>query len=60
MPEKEIIKKLTIDGRLVGAIGEAVIQRDYDVDLYDVLVEAYDGETSDGRLVQIKATLHQV
>ena len=60
MPEKEIIKKLTIDGRLVGAIGEAGIQRDYDVDLYDVLVEAYDGETSDGRLVQIKATLHQV
>lgn len=60
MPEKEIIKELTIDGRLVGAIGEAVIQRDYDVDLYDVLVEAYGGETSDGRLVQIKATLHQV
>jgi hypothetical protein len=50
------IKKFTIDGRLVGDIGEAIVQRDYDVKLYDKLVEGYDGETSDGRLVQIKAT----
>ena len=33
-----------------------MVQRDYDVRLYDKLVEGYDGETSDGRLVQIKAT----
>ena len=50
------IKEFTIDGRLVGDIGEAIVQRDYDVDLYEVLVAGYDGETSDGRLVQIKAT----
>ncbi len=50
------IKEFTIDGRLVGDIGEAIVQRDYDVMLYDTLVEGYDGETSDGRLVQIKAT----
>ena len=50
------IKEFTIDGRLVGDIGEALVQRDYDVDLYDKLVEGYDGETSDGRMVQIKAT----
>ncbi len=50
------IKEFTIDGRLVGDIGEALVQRDYDVQLYDKLVEGYDGETPDGRLVQIKAT----
>lgn len=53
------IKEFTIDGRLVGDIGEAIVQRDYDVDLYGVLVEGYDGETSDGRLVQIKATFKE-
>ena len=50
------IKKFTIDGRLVGDIGEFLIQQDYDVKLFDKLVEGYDGKTSDGRLVQIKAT----
>jgi hypothetical protein len=50
------IKEFTIDGRLVGDIGEILVQRDYDVTLYDKLVEGYDGKTSDGRLVQIKAT----
>jgi len=50
------IKEFTIDGRLVGDIGEVLVQRDYDVTLYDKLVEGYDGKTSDGRLVQIKAT----
>jgi len=50
------IKEFTIDGRLVGDIGEALVQRDYEVQLYDKLVEGYDGETPDGRLVQIKAT----
>lgn len=50
------IKEFTIDGRLVGDIGEAIVQRDYDVSLYEKLVEGYDGVTSDGRLVQIKAT----
>jgi len=52
-------KEFTMDGRLVGDIGEAIVQRDYDVELYDVLVEGYDGETSDGRLVQIKATFKE-
>ena len=50
------IKEFTINGRLVGDLGEALVQRDYDVTLFDKLVEGYDGKTSDGRLVQIKAT----
>jgi len=49
-------KEFTIDGRLVGDIGEAIAQRDYQLMLYDKLVPGYDAETLDGRLVQIKAT----
>lgn len=49
-------KEFTIDGRLVGDIGEAIVQRDYDITLYDGLAKDYDGETSCGKKVQIKAT----
>ena len=49
-------KEFTIDGRLVGDIGEAIVQRDYDITLFEGLVRDYDGQTSCGRKVQIKAT----
>ncbi|MAF15817.1 MAG: hypothetical protein CMG93_07535 [Marinomonas sp.] len=49
-------KEFTIDGRLVGDIGEAIVQRDYDITLYDGLAKDYDGETPCGKKVQIKAT----
>jgi len=49
-------KEFTIDGRLVGDIGEALAQRDYDITLYLGLTKDYDGETSCGKKVQIKAT----
>jgi len=49
-------RKFTIDGRLVGDIGEVIAELEYDVVLHDVSQPAYDGETSDGRRVQIKAT----
>jgi hypothetical protein len=49
-------KEFTIDGRLVGDIGEVIAALEYDIKLYDVLVSGYDGETSDGRRVQVKAT----
>jgi hypothetical protein len=49
-------KEFTIDGRLVGDIGEAIVQRDYDLKLYDGLEKDYDGETPCGKKVQIKAT----
>lgn len=51
-PEKEF----TIDGRLVGDIGEVIAALEYDIKLYDVLVAGHDGKTSNGRRVQIKAT----
>jgi hypothetical protein len=53
------IKKFTIDGRLVGDIGEAIAQRDYDLTLYEKLIDDYDAETPDGRFVQIKATFKE-
>ena len=49
-------KEFTIDGRLVGDIGEVIAALEYDVMLYENLRAGYDGETSDGRKVQIKAT----
>lgn len=49
-------KEFTIDGRLVGDIGEAIVQRDYDLKLYEGLAKDYDGETPCGKKVQIKAT----
>lgn len=49
-------KEFTIDGRLVGDIGEAIVQRDYEITLYEGLAKDYDGETPCGKKVQIKAT----
>jgi len=49
-------KAFTIDGRLVGDIGEVIAALEYEVTLYEVLRPGYDGETPDGRRVQIKAT----
>jgi hypothetical protein len=49
-------KAFTIDGRLVGDIGEIIAAHDYDIQLYNVLQAGHDGQTSEGRRVQIKAT----
>ena len=54
-PEKDF----TMDGRLVGDIGEMLVSQHYDVTLYDKLVPGHDGETSGGRKVQIKATFKE-
>jgi hypothetical protein len=49
-------KEFTIDGRLVGDIGEIIAALEYDVELFDVLCEGHHGKTSDGRLVQVRVT----
>jgi hypothetical protein len=49
-------KAFTIDGRLVGDIGEVIAELEYDLVLYKVQTSTHDGETPDGRKVQIKAT----
>jgi hypothetical protein len=51
-------KKFTLDGRLVGDLGEILVEDAYDVELFRDLQKHHDGKTSDGRLVQIKATMH--
>src|SRR5437016_4359711 len=50
-------KKFTLDGRLVGDIGEVLVEEAYDVKLFEDVKRHHDGECSDGRLVQIKATM---
>ena len=46
----------TIDGRLVGDVGEVIAELEYDVILHTVSQPKHDAVTSDGRNVQIKAT----
>lgn len=50
-------KKFTLDGRLVGDIGEVLVEDAYDLKLYADVKKHHDAECSDGRLVQIKATM---
>lgn len=50
-------KKFTLDGRLVGDLGEILVEEDYDLELYEGLEKHHDGETPDGRRVQIKTTM---
>jgi hypothetical protein len=50
-------KKFTLDGRLVGDIGEILVEAKYDLKLFEDMRAHHDGETPDGRLVQIKTTM---
>jgi hypothetical protein len=49
-------KSFTLDGRLVGDIGEVLAEERYGIKLYPKQKARHDGETEDGRKVQIKAT----
>lgn len=50
-------RKFTLDGRLVGDLGEILVEQSYDVNLYKNIKAKYDGETPDGKKVQIKTTM---
>lgn len=52
-------RRFTIDGRLVGDVGEVIAELEYDITLHKVSQPDYDGITSDGRRVQIKATFKE-
>lgn len=56
LKERFPFKAFTIDGRLVGDIGEVIAELEYDITLYEVQTPTHDGITSDGRKVQVKAT----
>jgi hypothetical protein len=49
-------RKFTIDGRLVGDVGEVIAALEYDVVLHEISQPNHDATASDGRNVQIKAT----
>jgi hypothetical protein len=49
----------TIDGRLVGDIGEIIAATEFDIELDEVGRALHDGKTRGGRLVQIKATFQE-
>lgn len=50
-------KRFTLDGRLVGDIGEVLVEEAYDLTLFEDVKKHHDAECPDGRLVQIKATM---
>lgn len=52
-------KKFTLDGRLVGDIGEVLVEQAYDLTLFEDVQRHHDAMAGDGRLVQIKATMKQ-
>jgi len=51
-------KRFTLDGRLVGDLGEVIVKQNYDIELFEKVVAKYDGKDALGRNVQIKATFH--
>lgn len=50
-------KTFSLDGRLVGDIGEVLASEAYEIDLFGRLEKHHDGKCLDGRMVQIKATM---
>ena len=50
-------RRFTLDGRLVGDLGEIIAEEAYDIKLYDDSRKHHDAESPDGRKVQIKATM---
>lgn len=49
-------RKFTLDGHLVGSIGEVLVSYYYDLKLLPASTETHDAISKDGKLVQIKAT----
>jgi hypothetical protein len=49
-------RKFTLDGHLVGSIGEVLAAHRYGLELLPPSAERHDARASDGRRVQIKAT----
>lgn len=50
-------KPFTLDGRLVGDLGEILVEQDYEIELNEGLTKHHDGVTPDGKRVQIKTTM---
>lgn len=50
-------KRFTLDGRLLGDLGEILVEQHYDLSLMEGLTRHHDARCADGRMVQIKATM---
>lgn len=50
-------RKFTLDGRLVGDLGEVTVEQNYEVTLCLSSEKHYDGKTPDGKKIQIKTTM---
>jgi len=50
-------RRFTLDGRLVGDLGEVLAEAEYDIELYDGLQKHHDAKASGRRQVQVKATM---
>ena len=57
LQEKYPHRKFTLDGRLVGDLGEVIVEQNYAVKLYRSSQKHHDGETPDGKKIQIKTTM---
>jgi hypothetical protein len=49
-------RPFTLDGHLVGSLGEVIAERVFGLSLYPPSYPTHDGRTSDGKEVQIKLT----
>lgn len=50
-------KRFTLDGRLVGDLGEVLAEQEYDLLIFEEIRKHHDALSSDGRFIQIKATM---
>ncbi len=53
---REQHRHFTLDGHLIGSIGEVYAAERYGIDLFVSSTPRHDGTSPDGRLVQVKAT----
>lgn len=56
LEEKFSGRKFTLDGHLLGSIGEVMAAYHYGIELFPPSAETHDGRTPDGRNVQVKIT----
>ena len=49
-------RHFSLDGILVGSLGEVLVATDYGLTLFQASYETHDAKANDGRLVQIKST----
>lgn len=50
-------RKFTLDGRLVGDLGEVLVEGAYEVELLEAMEKHHDAKARDGRRIQIKTAM---